>query len=399
MRILHVINSVDPTGGGPIEGLKQLAAVNRTAGHTVEVASLDAHGNNFIKTCPLQVYALGSGTLTYSYSRRVVPWLRANVGRYDVVVVNGIWQYHSFATWRALRRSSTPYAVFTHGMLDPWFKHTYPLKHLKKWLYWPWADYRVLRDASAVLFTCHEERVLARQSFCLYKVREAVVSYGVATPTGDEDSQRTAFLARYPALHDKRVALFMGRIHRKKACDVLIRAFAATLAADPAWHLVLAGPDQVGWQAELESLARIAGVDRRLTFTGMLSGDLKWGAIRSSEVFVLPSHQENFGIVVAEALVCGVPVLISDKVNIWREVQGDGAGLVDADDVAGTSRMLAQWANMPPSERTAMATNARACFVRRFEVGRAAESFIKILTSIVERRELPADRECVAPNR
>ena len=63
------------------------------------------------------------------------------------------------------------YFVFTHGMLDPWFKRTYPLKHLKKWLYWPWAEYRVLRDAQAVLFTCEEERILARQSFWLYKCK------------------------------------------------------------------------------------------------------------------------------------------------------------------------------------------------------------------------------------
>ena len=89
---------------------------------------------------------------------RLLSWLRENATRYDAVIVNGIWQYHSYATWLALHRSETPYFVFTHGMLDPWFKRRHPLKHLKKWLYWPWADYRVLRDAQAVIFTCEEER-------------------------------------------------------------------------------------------------------------------------------------------------------------------------------------------------------------------------------------------------
>ena len=76
---------------------------------------------------------------------------------FDAVIINGLWQYHSFGAWRALRGTATPYYVFPHGMLDPWFKRSFPLKHLKKWLYWPWAEYRVLRDARAVIFTCEAE--------------------------------------------------------------------------------------------------------------------------------------------------------------------------------------------------------------------------------------------------
>jgi len=89
--------------------------------------------------------------------------------------LNGVWQFHSFAAWRTLRRSDTPYVLYTHGMLDPWFKKQYPFKHLKKWMYWPWAEYRVLRDAQAVLFTSEEERMLARSSFWLYRCNEVVV--------------------------------------------------------------------------------------------------------------------------------------------------------------------------------------------------------------------------------
>ena len=96
-----------------------------------------------------------------------------------------------------------PYFVYTHGMLDPWFKRTYPLKHLKKCFYWPWGEYRVLRDAKAVLFTCEEEKLLARQSFGLYQAHEVVVSYGTNGPTGDAEAQRAAFLAQYPALAGK----------------------------------------------------------------------------------------------------------------------------------------------------------------------------------------------------
>jgi glycosyltransferase involved in cell wall biosynthesis len=381
MKILHIISSVDPAGGGPIEAVRQLASVSMSDGHEVEVASLDAPDAPHLKGFPLLVYPLGPGTLAYGFSPRFVPWLRENARNYDAVIVNGLWQYHSFGAWRALRRSGTPYFVFTHGMLDPWFARTYPLKHLKKWMYWPWGEYRVLRDARAVLFTCEEERVLARQSFWLYSCNEVVVNLGTASPTGDSGAQTRAFYDRFPHLREKRLALFMGRIHLKKGCDLAIQAFAKVLAKDPDWHLVMAGPDQVGWQAKLSSLAEELKVADRITWTGMIRGDVKWGAFHASEIFVLPSHSENFGIVVAEALACSVPVLISDKVNIWREIERDGAGLVSPDDLPGTMNLLLRWSQMPEAEKNAMRQRARECFLNRFEIQKAASALINAISA------------------
>ena len=93
-------------------------------------------------------------------------------------------------------------------------------------------------------------------------------------------------------------------------------------------------------------------------------------------MFILPSHQENFGIAVAEALACGTPVLISNKVNIWREIEQDGAGLVDEDDEPGTTRLLQKWLGLSDEEKDAMRKSARQCFQSRFEVTRAAEALI-----------------------
>jgi glycosyltransferase involved in cell wall biosynthesis len=184
-------------------------------------------------------------------------------------------------------------------------------------------------------------------------------------------------LARFPELAGRRVLLFLSRIHEKKGCDLLIRAFAKV--ADDSLHLVFAGPDQTGWTARLQSLATELGVAERLTWTGMLSGDLKWGALRLAEAFVLPSHQENFGIAVAEALACGTPVLISNKVNIWREIEQDRAGFVDEDDELGTTRLLQRWLGTSADERSQMRKNALASFEARFEVKRAAASLIEAL--------------------
>jgi glycosyltransferase involved in cell wall biosynthesis len=376
MRLLRSIGTVNPVHGGPIEGIKQVARIHRLAGHETEIVSLDAPGDAWVKEFPLKVHALGPGRLSYDYTGKFVPWMKAHRRDYDAVIVSGLWRYSGFGAWRALRGTDTPYFVFPHGMLDPWFKRAYPLKHLKKWLYWPWADYRMLRDASAVLFTSDEERRAARESFWLYRCNEVVVNYGIATPTGDATAQKQTVLARFPELVGKRAFVFLSRIHEKKGCDLLIRAFAKIAPSDDSLRLVLAGPEQAGLGARLRALGEQLGIADRIVWTGMISGDLKWGMLHLAEAFVLPSHQENFGIAVAEALACGTPVLISNKVNIWREIEQDRAGLVDEDDEPGTVRLLQAWLALSPGEKDAMRKIARECFLSRFEVTRAAEALI-----------------------
>ena len=132
--------------------------------------------------------------------------------------------------------------------------------------------------------------------------------------------------------------------------------------------MVIAGPDEEGLEPELTSLATAGGAGERVHFPGMLRGDAKWGAFYAAEAFALPSHQENFGVAVAEALACGTPVLISNKVNIWREIAADGVGLVEEDDLAGTARLLARWRALTVAERAEMGAKSRPVFQRRYNV-------------------------------
>ena len=387
MRILRAIRSVNPEGGGPIEGITQVSRMLGKMGHEVELVSLDTPEAAWVQNCPLKVHALGKGGHDFGYAPDYVRWLKRHGVDYDAIVVSGLWQFHGLGVWLALRRAGVPYFVFPHGMLDPWFKRAYPLKHLKKWLYWPWAEYRVLRDARAVLFTCEEERRLARESFWLYRCEERVVNYGTAAPAGDAGQQHELFYARFPALRGKRLVLFLSRIHPKKGCDVLVQAFADLVKQSvngtdrEPWHLVLAGPDQTGWQRKLEAEAERLGLAGRVTFTGMLRGDEKWGAFHAADLFVLPSHQENFGIAVVEALSCGLPVIVGSGVNIWREIVEDGAGWMCEPKAEPLARALLRWSKMSEEDRAAMRVRAKSCFTRRFEIERVARSLITALQS------------------
>ena len=248
-------------------------------------------------------------------------------------------------------------------------------------MYWPWAEYRVLRDAKAVLFTSDEEKKLAPRSFWLSKWHSMVVNYGTAPPQGNADDQKRNFFEQFPTLAKKRLLLFISRIHPKKGCDILIEAFSKLAANNPDYHLVMAGPDQTGWKDQLVEQAERLKIGSKITWTGMLTGDMKWGALHASDVFVLPSHQENFGIVVAEALACGLPVLISDKVNIWSEIEQDKAGFVADDTATGITELLARWFTLTDTEKTEMRSRAIQCFENRFHIRRTAECIVDIINS------------------
>jgi glycosyltransferase involved in cell wall biosynthesis len=376
MRILHVISLLDPAMGGPTEVVRVLLT-HGPADYEQEVVSLDDPAAPFLRELPFPVHALGPMGSVYGRNRKLIPWLIANRDRFDGVIVHGMWQYTGYAVWRTMA-GRVPYMVFPHGMLDPYFKRAFPKKHLKKWLYWIAAEYWVLRRAARVLFTNQGEADLARQSFWLHRWNACVTPFGTIPPTGDPDMQREAFFAACPAVRGRRFLLFLGRIDRKKGCDLLVDAFVKLAATDPDLDLVMAGPDPRNWRTELMRAAETAGLASRIHWPGMLAGDAKWGAFYASEAFVLPSHQENFGIAVAEALACSRPVLLSDKVNIAAEIAADGAGLMQSDTAAGAERLLSTWIGLSPAERQAMAARARETFHRRYDMRENAKTVVRL---------------------
>src|SRR5882757_8004129 len=259
MRILHIIATLNPEAGGPTESVRVLLSYG-PIGYVGEVVTLDDPKAPFLKKVGFPVHALGPTRTVYGFNSKLLPWLKENRDRFDGVVVNGLWQYCGFAAWRALA-GNTPYVVFTHGMLDPYFKHAFPLKHIKKWLYWVPAEYRILRDAYRVLFTSSAEKRLAEQSFWLHHWNPYVVPYGANSPPDKTpEALMEAFYEKCPQVRGKRFLLYLGRIHKKKGCDMLIQAFGKVAPTDPELELVMAGPDQQHWAATLKEMAQRAGV-------------------------------------------------------------------------------------------------------------------------------------------
>ncbi len=391
MKILDIILSLDPKAGGPQHTLRSITPIWRSMGHEADVLTFDPPDAPFIAP-DMPKYALGEPLAKARPGRRprllsrigyqpgTIGRLKQIVAGYDVVIVHGLWNFSTLASRLALVGGKVPYFVFVHGMLDPWHKVAYPMKDRVKQAIWPFNEGALMRHAQGVLFTTQAEIDLANNSYRPYRVKPLLVRYGCNGPTDDAAGQIAAFHAAFPQLRDRRFLIFISRIHPKKGCDTLLRAYAATRDALGDIDLVMAGPDQTGWREKLEAMAQDLGIADRVHWTGMISGAAKWGALRSADAFVLPSHGENFGIVVAEAMACGTPVIISDRVNLHDVVQSADAGLVSAHDLDSTIGALRAYAALPPERREAMSRNAVACYHSHYELEAAARHMIETVS-------------------
>ena len=383
MKILHIIATLDPAAGGPIQSVRTMMSY-ASIGYIGEVVTFDDPNAPFLKDLKFPVHPLGAKGANYGYTPKLIPWLKANQHRFDGIVVNGLWQFCGLGARLAVK-GKKPYLVFSHGMLDPYFKKAFPLKHFKKAVYWYLAEYWVLKGAYRVLFTTAQEEKLARQSFALNDWTSQVVPYGSGGPPCTAEDCLPAFFQQMPAMRGKRFLVYLGRIHRKKGVDLLVEAFAQKAHLDPALELVIGGPDQQGWAAELQKIAEAVGVSHRIHWPGMLEGRSKWGALYAAEAFILPSHQENFGIAVAEALSCSLPVLVSDQVNIAPEVVEDGVGLMEPDTLQGTENLIQRWINTSPEERETMRTRAPQTFHARYDMQETARTVIDLFKQALQR--------------
>ncbi|WP_205685764.1 glycosyltransferase [Caulobacter vibrioides] len=354
-----------------------------------ELVTLDAPQSDFLESFPLTVFALGSGNIgrrdrtllsRYGFSFAYVEWLRRNATQYDCVIVHGLWNFATMAAALVLPVvMKDRYYVYAHGMMDPWFARHDPKKHFFKRLSWLAFEGRLLSRARAVLFTAPEEEDLAKGQFWGWSYNGAVVGYGVAEPPQSRPEDGLAFHEILPALSGRRFLLFMSRIHPKKGCDLLVSAFAH-VAENHDVDLVIAGPDEMGLMPGLKALASELGVSERIHWPGMLQGSAKWGAYHEAEAFILPSHQENFGVVIAEAMACALPVLTTNKVNIWREVEASGGGIIRNDDEEGVVELLRSWLALSDVQKRKMAESARRGFERQFSAQYVAKRFLDLLS-------------------
>lgn len=383
MKLLHVVSSMDPKAGGVSQAVRTI----------IEGLSTENLVNEVVCTDTLQTYSVndnftthfvGPGKSSWHYTSKLLTWLNENVYKYDAILVHGLWQYHTYAVYQATRKVDKKlFRIFVmpHGMLDPWFQRAKGrrIKAIRNWFFWKFIENRIINKSNGLFFTCETEKLLAKETFFPYTPKtEHVVGMGVQSPPAFTEQMQIEF-AKKCDTNGRPYILFLSRINVKKGVDLLINAYLSLKAAG--WKLpvlVIAGPDQETPYGQ--QMLQLASVDQDIIFPGMLAGDAKWGAFYGCETFVLPSHQENFGIAVVEAMACGKPVLISDQVNIYREIEEGKGGIVATDSLEGAKQLLAGWVSLDAMEKLQMAENAKELYASLYSVAPAARRLKEALS-------------------
>ena len=254
MKLMSIITTLNPAYGGPAECAIQLHKNVVSRGHSYDVVTLDSPDAEWNKRLPFNPIGLGkNGRQNRVFEPELVKFLKQSQSQYDGSILHGIWTTSNVAM-RIVWDSRHKYVVFPHGMLDPYFINNFPVKHVKKSLYYRLIAAPLLSNALATLFTCEEERRLANTSYRPVIGRREVVRYGINPPPLDQNTYQGRLLALKDTLAGKDVFLYLGRIHPKKGCDLLIEALSTLAERHPRAHLIMAGPDQTGLGAKLQKL-------------------------------------------------------------------------------------------------------------------------------------------------
>ncbi|WP_373518652.1 glycosyltransferase [Pricia sp.] len=376
---------MNPVQGGPCQGIRNSIPALLKLGIENEVVSFDDPMADYLGQDPFTIHALGKSKTPWGYNKKLIPWLLSHFNEYDVVIVHALWLYHSHAAVKAIlahRKSNTTSPkvyIMPHGMLDPYFQKAASrrLKAVRNEIYWKLFENKVINRSDGILFTCKEELLLARTTFPNYRPKQEInVGYGIQPPPAFQPAMQQAFAEKVPSWNGEPPILFLSRIHPKKGVDMLIKAYIKVEEEqENIPQLIIAGP---GLEKDFgKEMLVLASESQNILFPGMLSGDAKWGAFYKSEAFILPSHQENFGIAVVEALACKTPVLISDKVNIWREIKAGGGGIVQTDTAEAIYTLFKEWLGLKEEKKQAYGQYAESVYKKYYTIEQAAKQFLE----------------------
>lgn len=376
---------MNPETGGVCKAVRDIIdGIKKLEPHVInEVVSLDQKDSLFLEKDDFKTFTLGRGKTPWRYNKKLQFWLEKNIPKYDLLIVHGLWQFQSYAVLKSIKNRRKNFYVMPHGMLDPYFQKGKgrKIKAIRNLFFWHFIERKLINQARGILFTCIEEKLLARKSFPKYRPNtEKVVGLGLRKPPPFDKTMTDEFIKKVPEWNGKPFWLFLGRIHPKKGIDLTIKAYLELSKRNKNLpQLVIVGPgEKTLYGVKLKETAKLSS---NILFPGMLSHKARWGAFYNSEIFILNSHQENFGLAVVEAIACNVPVLISNKVNIWREIDKDQAGMVEDDSLKGSFNLLQRWLKLSNIDKEHYINQTHFVFKKYFTIEKSTRRFLDAIKS------------------
>ena len=340
MKVLHVIPSVAERSGGPAIAIVPMCRALKQEGIEVLLVSTSAgvdHDESLYeyKGIPAKFFPAQLGG-SFKYSRPLSSWLSSNIEQFDLAHIHAVFNHSSIAAAHVCRKARVPYVVRPLGTLEPW---SMTQKSLRKRVFWQVSGKGMLRRAAAVHYTTDAEKLSTERLLGLNHGK--VIALGIETTAS---ASHAKLEQHFPELASEPYMLVLSRLHPKKGLDVLIDAFLALVQVEKFahWRLVIAGDGPEAYVLKLKAMAGSSAQRDRIVFTGWLDGEEKDAVLGGASLLVLPSHQENFGLCVMEALSHSVPVLVSPHVNLAEEIVLANAGWIATVDKDALISRLAE---------------------------------------------------------
>ena len=390
MKILQIIPSISVVYGGPSQMVIGLASALAKEKVEVTIITTDSNGDSGQKPLdvPLNspvkqdgyeiIYFRCAPFRRYKFSLDLLQWLKIHACEYDLAHIHALFSPVSSAAARVCHQQKLPYILRPLGTLDP--SDLRKKKQLKQ-LYAGLIERRNLADAAAIHFTSEQEAKISERFGVV--TRDLVIPLGVIPPDKVGNGENLV-RSQWGIPQDSPLVLFMSRLDQKKGLDLLIPALEKLLESQCSFHFVLAGTNSQDPDYEQKIKDQIANSPLRshTTITGFVSGELKASLLQAADLFVLPSYYENFGIAVAEAMVAGIPVVISDQVHIWQQVRDSKSGWVGTTEVETFVELIAE-ALQNPQECQQRGLNAQKYALEYFSWSAIARQIIQAYQKII----------------
>jgi glycosyltransferase involved in cell wall biosynthesis len=343
MRIVHFVDSTDLRDGGVPRFVLDAARVMAQSGHPSTIFAMDTTdaphawvGNRMgttvttpvCATLPLVRHVAQSNVGGKLLSAEAMREIRSAVQETDVVHLHCVWSIANLQIAAACRAMGVPYVVSAHGMLDDW---SMSQGQLKKKLYMRLGGRTMLSRAARVHCTAQGELDQAQRWFPAERgfVTPYLMDLGDFRTLPGEGLATEAFACvREAKASGTPIVLFLSRVHHKKGIEVLVEAAAQLRERGQRACYVIAGTGEKGYIDSLMALTRSLGVADMFHFVGMVKGATKISLYKAADLFALPTSQENFGLVLTEAMACNTPVVTTRGTDIWKDIEGSGAGVI-----------------------------------------------------------------------
>ena len=375
VKLLRIISTLDPKYGGPSKAIIDNSLYLVSKGIKVDIITNDLKNSYFYKNSKIKIINIGKKYFSKSFNPLLFFWILKNKHKYNRFIVHGIWELNTIVANLLLKNN---YYVFTHGQLDPYFQSE-KLNTLKKKIYWFFIEQKNLINSKSLLLTSVNEKRLLNNTFVNTKnIKKTVVEYGIKKPKINIKKLEKKFYTSFKILRNKKFFLYLGRFHKKKGCEILLKSMKMILSKNKKIYLLMAGPSN-DYKTDLIKLSKKLGIEKNIIWSDFLKTDLKWASILRCEAMVLSSHGENFGISIIESLAMSRPVLITNKVNTANYIKKTSSGFVSDDKINGFYKILRNFIKLINKLKMKMRFNALNCYIKYFNLINSNNKKISLL--------------------